>query len=348
MPTPKPIILAEWTEQLGLTPTRSPSGTRYLYNPQPQDLPITLDEMPKDVFLSDLAIGHIYTTIEPVMKRKFRREELVDHFGAHQFNRDNDPKTFRRHLGRPYLDGMGRTMRRQGVPLKGQTGGLVDGPLECVTWGYGGMDPTEGGERTITQLKRTIGVKLHPKPEPLSGNETRDSTQKKALNPGMVHAVDASVPLPRSSKRARTLHSRERQLPVKPLLTRSNESPEERTKRKRDVMSEISCGEEPDTRMKGLKRENFELRRSLLEQEEREWDLTINQRPLSMLAETKKIMQQAIVQCYETALKTHEAWLVVLREEGDEEAVIELKAAIKLATKVQMERQPGRTATVTK
>lgn len=68
--------------------------------------------------------------------------------------------------------------------------------------------------------------------------------------------------------------------------------------------------------MDDLKRENFELRRSLLEQEEKEWDSTVKQRPQLMSTETKKAMQQAVVQSYQNAFKTHEACLTVLDNFG--------------------------------
>ena len=60
-----------------------------------------------------------------------------------------------------------------------------------------------------------------------------------------------------------------------------------------------------------------------------------------MSAETKEAMQQAVVQSYQNAFKTHEACLAVLREEGDKEAVTKLKEAIKQATKIQSTRKEG-------
>lgn len=101
--TPKiqPLKPTKWTSECGLSPTRAPDGTRYLYDPPKDQLPERLDQHPKDGFISDLVMGNLYARVEPAQRRKFRRQELMDHFGPNQFNRDNDPRLTRLHLGEP-------------------------------------------------------------------------------------------------------------------------------------------------------------------------------------------------------------------------------------------------------
>ena len=147
------LTLVKWTAHSGLMPSRATNGSRFLYDPDPEDLPDTLDAMPKDMFISDLVLGHIFATIESSMGRKLRRQKLVDHFGTSQLSRDNKVKEVALRLGRAYLDRAGLAMSLKNQFLTGDPKFRIrPGSLDCVTHGYAGLITGDEEKRVIKAL----------------------------------------------------------------------------------------------------------------------------------------------------------------------------------------------------
>lgn len=361
----------KWTAECGLSPTRAPDGARYLYDPPRDQLPETLDQHPKDVFVSDLVRGNLYARVEPTLRRKFRRQELVDHFGPIQFNRDNDPRLTRQHLGQPYLDGLGQLMRLNGVTLKGNgPQHIIEGHLDCQKWGYGGIDPEEGGFRKVHPLGSPLKA-VHQKvdsednendeepqyPHRRSDRKHQRETEhtrvpKTEPTEGTLKGQPTIAKIDRTRKRPDSTQS----LPVhKRRKMKHGRQPIESDSESEHMQSRKSLSKSESVPMRGttyatdgtqglgehetlqhLKRENLRLRRELLAKEEAD----LNQAPGEgkMSEKLKESLKQSVTFAYWAAYRTHETCLKLFGDKGTREDQRSLDEAVKAESRETDER----------
>ena len=200
-----------WEAKMGMYPGTAPSGNAYLYDPDEGDLPTDLDRVPRGVFVSDLVIGTLFTTILTKRGRQFKKGELADHLGPAQFTRENTIRKSANHYGNPFTDRTGRAMTLRDTALTGDPGLQVPkGGASCAL-NMGETGTPMPGRMTTTPQTGLEGKQKGAERRPAGDSSLSQEKGKKRDTKGDGIA-DQSARRESMSSTVETLRSQNREL----------------------------------------------------------------------------------------------------------------------------------------